>query len=77
MSRLAVELEEMGLITRVQSETDARALMLRFTRAGKVLVRASVVIVDEFERELIEVVGSRALATVKRTLSAIVEGEWA
>jgi DNA-binding MarR family transcriptional regulator len=77
MSRLAVELEEMGLITRVQSETDARALMLRFTRAGKVLVRASVVIVDEFERELIELVGSRALATVKRTLSTIVERKWA
>jgi DNA-binding MarR family transcriptional regulator len=77
MSRLAVELEEMGLITRVQSETDARALMLRFTRVGKVLVRASVAIVDEFERELIGVVGPRALATVKRTLEVIVERKWA
>jgi DNA-binding MarR family transcriptional regulator len=77
MSRLAVELEKMGLITRVQNETDARALTLRFTRAGKALVRASILIVDDFERELIDVVGSRALANAKRTLSAISASRWA
>jgi DNA-binding MarR family transcriptional regulator len=71
MARLAVELEEMGLITREQSETDGRALMLRYTRLGKVVVRASVAIVDEFERELARRVGARSLSTLKRTLTQI------
>ena len=71
MARLAVELEEMGLITREPSETDGRALMLRYTRLGKVVVRASVAIVDEFERELARRVGARSLSTLKRTLTQI------
>jgi DNA-binding MarR family transcriptional regulator len=75
MARLAVELEDMGLITREPSETDRRALMLRFTRIGKVLVRTSVAIVDELERELARKVGARALSMLKRTLSEIAERE--
>jgi DNA-binding MarR family transcriptional regulator len=59
MARLAVELEEMGLITREPSESDGRMLMLRFTRPGKMLVRASVLIVDNVESELARKVGAR------------------
>jgi DNA-binding MarR family transcriptional regulator len=71
MARLAVELEEMGLITREPSTTDGRALMLRFTRTGKVLLRATVAIVDEFERELVRKIGARTLTAMKQSLSAI------
>ena len=73
MARLAVELEEMGLITREPSESDGRMLMLCFTRSGKALVRASVAIVDEFEAALEVQIGKRALATLKRGLAAIVD----
>ncbi len=73
MARLAVELEEMGLITREPSKFDGRMLMLRFTRAGKVLVRASVAIVDDVETELSSKIGERALTALKRGLAAIVE----
>jgi DNA-binding MarR family transcriptional regulator len=73
MARLAVELEDMGLITREPSDSDGRMLMLRFTRAGKALVRSSVAIVDEFEARLAEDIGPRALATLKRCLAVIVE----
>jgi hypothetical protein len=45
--------------------------MLRYTRLGKVVVRASVAIVDEFERELARRVGARSLSTLKRTLTQI------
>jgi DNA-binding MarR family transcriptional regulator len=75
MARLAVELEDMGMITREPSETDGRALMLRFTRLGKVVVRTSVAIVDDFERDLMRKVGARSLSTLKRTLTEIVERE--
>lgn len=74
MARLAVELEEMGLITREPSETDGRMLMLRFTRSGKALVRASVAIVDDFEVELAAKIGERSLVTLKRGLAAIADG---
>jgi DNA-binding MarR family transcriptional regulator len=72
MARLAVELEDMGLITREPSDSDGRMLMLRFTRSGKALVRASVVIVDEFEAALAAKIGERSLAVLKRGLAAIV-----
>jgi DNA-binding MarR family transcriptional regulator len=72
MARLSVELEDMGLITREPSDSDGRMLMLRFTRSGKALVRASVVIVDEFEAALAAKIGERSLATLKRGLAAIV-----
>jgi DNA-binding MarR family transcriptional regulator len=71
MARLAVELEDMGLITREPSDTDGRVLMLRFTRNGKALVRSSVAIVDELEASLVGVIGERSLATLKRGLAAI------
>jgi DNA-binding MarR family transcriptional regulator len=73
MARLAVELEGMGLITREPSRSDGRMLMLRFTRTGKRLVRASVAIVAEFERELTARIGARSLASLKRALAAIAE----
>jgi DNA-binding MarR family transcriptional regulator len=73
MARLAVELEEMGLITREPSESDGRMLMLRFTRPGKMLVRASVLIVDNVESELARKVGARSLANLKKTLAAIID----
>jgi DNA-binding MarR family transcriptional regulator len=73
MARLAVELEEMGLITREPSSTDGRALLLRYTRAGRVFVRATLTIVDDFEKDLMAKIGSRSLATLKRALTEIAQ----
>jgi DNA-binding MarR family transcriptional regulator len=73
MAHLAIELEDMGLITRKRSDSDGRMLMLRFTRAGKALVRASVVIVDEFEATLSAKIGERTFAALKRGLAAIAD----
>ena len=73
MANLAIELEDMGLITRKPSDSDGRMLMLRFTRAGKALVRASVGIVDEFEAALSAKIGERTFAALKRGLAAIAD----
>ena len=75
MARLAVELEEMGFITRSPSADDGRMLMLRFTKLGRLVVRSSVAIVNDFEKELAGEIGTRALVTVKRGLAAIIERE--
>ncbi len=73
MGRLAIELEDMGFITREPSADDGRMLMLRFTRVGKQVVRASVAIVEDLERDLEAQIGTRGLATMKRALSTIIE----
>jgi DNA-binding MarR family transcriptional regulator len=75
MARLAVELEEMGFITRNPSAHDGRMLMLRFTKLGRLVVRSSVAIVNDFEKELQDEIGVRALVTVKRGLAAIIDHE--
>lgn len=71
MARLAVELEEMGIISRRASGTDKRALKLSFTPLGKDLIRSTVTIVDQAERELASEIGARSMATLKRSLAAI------
>ena len=71
MARLAVELEEMGLIRRRPDSDDKRALNLSFTKSGKDLIRATVAIVDQTERELGREIGERSMATLKRSLAAI------
>lgn len=71
MARLAVELEELGLIDRTASASDARAVDLTLTRTGRALVRASVAIVDRLEKELEDALGTRSLATLKRGLALL------
>ena len=71
MARLAVELEEMGIISREPSRTDGRALMLRFTAEGRSLLRASVTIVDHLENDFEKEIGSRGLANLKKYLAAL------
>lgn len=71
MARLAVELEELGIISRRASGTDGRALTLSFTRLGRDLLRSTVAIVDQAERDLAREIGPRSLVTVKRSLAAI------
>jgi len=72
MARLAVELEEMGIISRNMNGTDRRALTLKFTKLGRDLIRSTVVIVDQAERDLTREIGARSMTTLKRSLAAIV-----
>jgi len=72
MARLALELEEMGIISRRTSATDKRALILSFTPLGRSLVRSTVAIVDRAERDLARDIGARSMVTLKRSLAAIV-----
>ena len=71
MARLAVELEEFGIISRTQDGDDKRALMLQFTRRGRDLIRATVAIVDEIEADLADEIGDRSMATLKRSLLSV------
>ena len=71
MARLAVELEEMGIIARRVDGEDKRALSVSFTRLGKELIRSTVTIVDQAERDLAREIGTRSMTSLKRSLAAI------
>lgn len=71
MARLAVELEELGVITRRKDAADARALVLAFTPLGRRLVQATVEIVAELEAELEARVGATAAAHLRTALLAV------
>jgi len=73
MAHLAVELEDMGIISRRHSGTDKRALTLSFTPLGTDLLRSTIVIVDQVERKLAHEIGTRSMTTLKRNLAAIVQ----
>lgn len=73
MARLAVELEELGIISRETDDSDKRALTLSFTRRGRDLIRTTVAIVDEIEGGLAHQIGDRSMATLKRCLTAVVD----
>lgn len=73
MARLAIELEEMKLITRRPSKADRRALILTFTAKGRSLVRETIAVADRIEESLSRDMGPGELAAVKRALRVIAE----
>jgi DNA-binding MarR family transcriptional regulator len=72
--KLALELERLGYITREADRRDKRALTLRFTAAGRRLVRATVEVVDEIEAEVSRGVGGRRFEAALAVLRGIVYG---
>jgi DNA-binding MarR family transcriptional regulator len=73
MARLAIELEEMKLITRRASEEDRRTLVLCFTTRGRALVAETIDVLDRLERDLSGEMGPDVMATMKRGLRIITE----
>lgn len=71
MSKLAAELEEMGFITREPHPQDGRAWRLTFTRKGRLLLKRTVAIVRDFEREAAAVVGQRRYVEMCEALHAL------
>jgi DNA-binding MarR family transcriptional regulator len=75
MARLAVELEDMGIISRRVDGSDKRALTLSFTKRGRDLIKSTVAIVDEIESDLSQQIGDRSMATLKRSLATVAKLE--
>jgi DNA-binding MarR family transcriptional regulator len=73
MGRLATELEGAGYISVKGDPKDARARVLRLTKAGKQLMLDSLEIMAELERRYARSVGRDRLAAVIRGLTAFVE----
>jgi DNA-binding MarR family transcriptional regulator len=73
--KLALELERLGYISREPDRRDKRTLTLRFTAAGRKLVRATVEVVDEIEAEVASSIGRARFEAALEGLGQIVYGK--
>ncbi|MTD52958.1 MarR family winged helix-turn-helix transcriptional regulator [Amycolatopsis pithecellobii] len=69
---LVLELEEMGYLARVPDPRDRRAKILRFTKRGKAFMTRFPDILQQTERDLVEIVGADDLDGLTRILRTIV-----
>jgi len=63
-----VEMEKMGLITLAPDPSDGRAKIVKFSRRGSGIGKATFEIMDAIEKELIERLGSKPFETFRKVL---------
>ncbi len=68
MGKLVDELEEIGYVERLPDPEDGRAKIVRFSRAGRALLRDSGEIVDSIWNEYAELLGEQRLARLRDSL---------
>ena len=75
MGQLILDLERQGYVTRSPDPDDRRAVLVRFTEAGQVLLRDAVAVTSELEAEYSAILGKAQLRNLRDALMAIVERE--
>jgi DNA-binding MarR family transcriptional regulator len=74
MMKLVDALEVQGYVERMDDPHDARAKLVRFSRAGLRLLESGLEAVSELETEYTEVLGRAGMDRLQRDLSALVKG---
>lgn len=70
--QLVDELVEMGMLERVADPADARAKLVRFSKAGKAALFDGLAVLNELEVEVAAVIGDAKMRTLHDALTAIV-----
>lgn len=73
MGKLVDELEAIGYVERVPDPDDGRAKRVRFSRAGRALLRDSSQIVDTIWRDYARLVGEPRLVRLRDTLQLLLD----
>jgi DNA-binding MarR family transcriptional regulator len=71
VSKLVLELEEMGYLTRKVDEHDGRSVIVRFTRRGAKLMRETFEMIAGLEGEVAAALGPRRYRTLCDSLDAL------
>jgi DNA-binding MarR family transcriptional regulator len=71
VSKLVLELEEMGYLTREVHELDGRSIVVRFTRRGVKLMRETFDMIAELEGEVAATLGPRRYRALCASLAAL------
>ena len=75
MGQLVLDLERRGYVERSPDPADGRALLVRFTDAGRRLLGDAVAVTREIEEHYAAVLGEQQLAALREALVALVEHE--
>ena len=73
VSKTALELESMGLVTRQPDSNDSRVRRVALTARGKTVIERSRASRAKLEAELVAAVGARAVHAARKTLIALIE----
>lgn len=71
MSELVVDLEHLGYVRRVPDPTDRRARIIEYTDRGLACTRAAAAAFNRIESDLVEDMGARRVAALRRALADI------
>jgi DNA-binding MarR family transcriptional regulator len=71
VSKLVLELEEMGYLTRAAHELDGRSAVVRFTRRGLKLMRETFDMIADLEGEIAATLGPRRYRALCTSLAAL------
>lgn len=74
VSKLVLELEEMGYLTRAVHEHDGRSIVVRFTRRGTTLMRATFAMIADLEGEIASTLGPRRYRALCGSLAELAAG---
>ena len=75
MGQLVLDLERRGYVERTPDPADGRALLVRFTEAGRRLLGEAVTVTREIEAHYAAVLGEQQMATLREALVVLVEHE--
>lgn len=73
VSKTALELEGMGLVTRQPDANDSRVRRVALTARGKSVIERSRAARAKLEAELVQAAGARAVSSARKTLIALLE----
>ena len=72
-SQMVQQIERRGFLERTEDPEDGRAVLVRHTPAGRALLLDALSLMDEIETGYAELVGSKAMDQVRRTLRKIAD----
>ncbi len=72
-SQMVQQIERRGFLERTEDPEDGRAVLVRHTPAGRALLLDALSLMDEIENRYAELVGSKAMDQVRRTLRKIAD----
>ena len=72
-SQMVQQIERKGFLERTEDPDDGRAVLVRHTPAGRALLLDALSLMDEIETGYAELVGTKAMDQVRRTLRKIAD----
>jgi DNA-binding MarR family transcriptional regulator len=71
MGQLVDEVERLGYVERIPDPSDGRAKIVRFTRKGRMLIKAGTEIGDEIQQKYASLIGDKKMRRLRDLLEEL------